>query len=195
MTCMPSLVTSNIRLTSMAESTVRCLLFSRQRWRTRSSNDLQAIAFRINFSFSVMSRPRAKSFRSRWQSCRKFPLATDVFGRTWPPPWLDSSWLLRVLLCTLYTLSSISFSLTFCAVSPVPTWTVCQSKVKQISRPLSLTKLLLGAFAERRAEGKIHSVDKTPPILCSNLPLPNSCSASVYIAWYPSSYLPPHDPK
>ena len=120
MTCMPSLLASNIWLTSMAESTVRCLLFSRQRWRTHSSNDLQAIAFRINFSVSVMSRPRAKSFRSRWQSCRKFPLATEVFGRTWPPPWLDSSWLLRVLLCTLYTLSSISLSLTFYAVSPVP---------------------------------------------------------------------------
>ena len=111
MTCMPSLVASNIRLTSVAESTVRCLLFSRQRWRTRSSNDWQAIAFRISFSVSVMSRPEVKSFRSRWQSCRKFPLATDVFGRTWPPPWLHSSWLLRVLLCTLYTLSSISFSL------------------------------------------------------------------------------------
>ena len=37
--------------------------------------------------------------------------------------------------------------------------------------------LLLGAFAERPAEGKF-SVDKTSPILCSNLPLPNSCSAS-----------------
>ena len=43
-----------------------------------------------------MSRPWAK-VSDRWQSYRKFPLATDVFGQTWPPPWLDFSWLLRVL--------------------------------------------------------------------------------------------------
>ena len=56
-TCIPSLVASNIRPMLMAVSSVRFLLFSRQRCRTRSSSDLHAMAFRINLFVSVMSSP------------------------------------------------------------------------------------------------------------------------------------------
>ena len=129
MTCMPSLVASNIQPISMADSRLRCLLFSRQHWRTCSSNDLQAMASQINFSVSVMARPRAKSFRS-----------VTKISKVSPGNWhLQSNGTTAMIgfflasTCALYllgTLSSISFSLTFRAVSPVPTWTVCQSKVK-----------------------------------------------------------------
>ena len=63
-TCSPSLVASNIRPMLMAVSRVRFLFYSRQRCRTRSSSDLNAMAFRINLFASVMSSPRARSLRT-----------------------------------------------------------------------------------------------------------------------------------
>ena len=63
-TCILSLVASNMRPISTAVFKVRFLLFSRQRCLTRSSRYLQAIALRINLSVLVISRPLAKSLRS-----------------------------------------------------------------------------------------------------------------------------------
>lgn len=63
-TCIPSLVASNIRQMSIAVSRARFLLFSKQRCRTRSSSDLHTIALRINFSVSVISTPRASGLKS-----------------------------------------------------------------------------------------------------------------------------------
>ena len=63
-TCIPSLVASNMHPISMAVFKVKFLLFSRQRCLTWSSRDLQAIALRITLTVSVISRPLAKSLRS-----------------------------------------------------------------------------------------------------------------------------------
>jgi len=181
MTFMPSLVASNIQPISMAESRLRCLLFLRQHWRTCSSNDLQAMAFRINFSVSVMARPQ--KFQISDKAIESFPWQlTSSIELDRRHDWI----LLGFYMCFEFTVDS--FEYLFFAV-------ILRSVVSLLEQFASRkSNKFLGLYHRQNSWGcmfspswcicweahwrYIHSVDKTSPILCWNLPLPNSCSAS-----------------
>ena len=126
-TCIPSLVASNIRQMSIAVSRARFLLFSKQRCRTRSSSDLHTMALRIDFSVSVISWPRASGLKSVTIESNVALSSTKFDRRHY---YAGSSWRRGVLWIFGRLFLSTSFSLTISLLSPDPIRTVSHWKVK-----------------------------------------------------------------
>ena len=170
-TCIPSLVTLNIRPMSIAVSRVRPLLFSRHRCLTCSFTDSHAIALRINLPVSATFSPLASAFRS----VTKLPKVSQGCCRlrsNWTAPMMGFFLVSGCVLNFPTLRSSISFSLTFWQFSPVPNCTISHWKVKYIFSSLVTDEAhqiadfsFLKAFTEWPAEGKLAMLVEPFPLL------------------------------